>query len=601
MAYKYGVSGSFWYAAGATIQILLFSVLAVKVKQNAPRCHTFLEIIQRRYGVTVHFLYMFFAVATNLLVSTQLLLGGSAVVNALTGVNTYASNILIPLGVVVYVVLGGLRATFLCDYSHTLILMFIILYFSISAFGTSSKLGSAGAVYDLLVIAGKETPVAGNQDGSYVTLKSNLGLIFGVINICANSGTVFLDQGYWQRAIASRPSTAMRGYLLGGLAWFAVPFCFATTLGMVALALRNDPDYPTYPNFLTSDQVGAGLPAPAAAYTLLGTGGAVAMLIVLFMAVTSALSSELIAVSSILTFDVYKIYINPTAKGSTLVRMSHIGIVIWACVTAAGACLWNGIGLDLGWLYNFMGIIIGPAVVPVFYTVVWKKTPKIAMIVAPIVGLISGVVAWLVTAATLNDSKINIDTTGTIYAQLAGNLTSICIGAIISSAMTLIWPTDYDFANTRSINTETARYHHESKINNSSKQQTTGTVTNADEKMSAESSLPEDKEAGEISDADIDEEEDPVALRRASKTAVIAGTSLTAILVLVIPLPLFFTHYVFSKGFFTGWIVVGILWAFVGTFITVVLPLWESSADMARVARGIMADMRGKRVADRTS
>lgn len=89
-------------------------MLAVKVKQNAPRCHTFLEIIERRYGAVAHFVFMFFAIATNLLVSTQLLLGGSAVVNALTGVNVYASNILIPLGVVVYVVLGGLRATFMC-------------------------------------------------------------------------------------------------------------------------------------------------------------------------------------------------------------------------------------------------------------------------------------------------------------------------------------------------------------------------------------------------------------------------------------------------------------------------------------------------------
>lgn len=598
MAYKYGVSGSFWYAAGATIQILLFSVIAVKVKQNAPRCHTFLEIIERRYGAGVHFLFMFFAMATNLLVSTQLLLGGSAVVNALTGVNTYASNILIPLGVVVYVVLGGLRATFLCDYSHTLILMVIILYFSITAFGTSSKLGSASAVYDLLVTAGKETPVAGNQDGSYVTLKSNLGLIFGVINICANSGTVFLDQGYWQRAIASRPSTAMRGYLLGGLAWFSVPFCFATTLGMVALALRNDPDYPTYPNFLTSAQVGAGLPAPAAAYTLLGTGGAVAMLIVLFMAVTSALSSELIAVSSILTFDIYKIYMNPMAQGSTLVRVSHIGIIVWACITAAGACLWNGIGLDLGWLYNFMGIIIGPAVIPVFYAVVWKKQPKIAMIVAPVVGLVCGVVAWLATAAALNDNKINIDTTGTIYAQLAGNLTSICIGAIIATALTIIWPADYDFDQTRSINQATAPHHH----NQQSKIQMTGTITrSSDEKLSAESPA-EEKEMGQVINASEDEEiEDPVALQRASVIAVIAGSALTLILVLVIPLPLFFTHYIFSKGFFKGWIVVGILWAFVGTFITVVLPLWESRAAMSRVGRGIMADLRGKRVANRAT
>lgn len=47
--------------------------------------------------------------------------------------------------------------------------------------------------------------------------------------------------------------------------------------------------------------------APAAAAALLGKSGAAAMLILLFLAVTSATSAELIAVSSILTYDVYKV------------------------------------------------------------------------------------------------------------------------------------------------------------------------------------------------------------------------------------------------------------------------------------------------------
>lgn len=34
VAYKYGVSGPFWYASGATIQVLLFAVLAVEVKRK---------------------------------------------------------------------------------------------------------------------------------------------------------------------------------------------------------------------------------------------------------------------------------------------------------------------------------------------------------------------------------------------------------------------------------------------------------------------------------------------------------------------------------------------------------------------------------------
>src|SRR4051812_5400302 len=95
----------------------MFSVLAVKVKQNAPMCHTFLEIVYRRYGVTTHIIFVCFALATNILVASQLLLGGSAVVTALTGMNVYAAVFLIPTGVCAYVVLGGLRATFLCKLS----------------------------------------------------------------------------------------------------------------------------------------------------------------------------------------------------------------------------------------------------------------------------------------------------------------------------------------------------------------------------------------------------------------------------------------------------------------------------------------------------
>ena len=40
VAWKYGVSGPFWYASGATIQVLLFAILAIHVKLKAPRAHT---------------------------------------------------------------------------------------------------------------------------------------------------------------------------------------------------------------------------------------------------------------------------------------------------------------------------------------------------------------------------------------------------------------------------------------------------------------------------------------------------------------------------------------------------------------------------------
>lgn len=52
--------------------------------------------------------------------------------------------------------------------------------------------------------------------GSYMTMFSRGGLIFGIINIIGNFGTVFVDQSYWMGAIASTPSASYKGYILGG-------------------------------------------------------------------------------------------------------------------------------------------------------------------------------------------------------------------------------------------------------------------------------------------------------------------------------------------------------------------------------------------------
>lgn len=267
-------------------------------------------------------------------------------------------GILTSSGVCAYVILGGLRATFLCDYSHTLILMIIILYFMFNAYAVSPLIGSPGEMYELLKKAGTQRPIAGNKDGSYLTLKSNYGLIFGVIQLCSGSGTVFLDQAYWQRAIASKPSTAVRAYLLGGLAWFAIPFGFSTTLGLAAAALTDNPRFPTYPNPPTSGQISSGLAAAFAAETLLGQGGAVALLIVLFMAVTSCASAELIAVSSLLTFDVYKAYVQPKATPKQLIFVSHIMICVFGLTMSVFACIWNAASIDLGWLFLYVYFLV---------------------------------------------------------------------------------------------------------------------------------------------------------------------------------------------------------------------------------------------------
>lgn len=258
----------------------------------------------------------------------------------------------------------GIKATFLTDYVHTVIIFVIIFVFAFSAYATNEVIGSPGKVYDLLVEAAEDHPVEGNAGGSYLTMQSKEGAIFFVINIVGNFGTVFLDNGYvifcnygqpehkcqatkaaflaakieltnllfhryYNKAIAASPVSALPGYVMGGLSWFAIPWLCATTMGLAALALEGNPVFPTYPNRMSNLDVTAGLVLPNAAVALLGKGGAAATFLLIFMhvslfrfqlpksltenrAVTSASSAELIAVSSIWTYDIYQTYIKPT-------------------------------------------------------------------------------------------------------------------------------------------------------------------------------------------------------------------------------------------------------------------------------------------------
>ena len=50
VAWNFGISGPFWYAAGATIQVLLFGILAIEIKRKCPNAHTMLEIVDARWG-----------------------------------------------------------------------------------------------------------------------------------------------------------------------------------------------------------------------------------------------------------------------------------------------------------------------------------------------------------------------------------------------------------------------------------------------------------------------------------------------------------------------------------------------------------------------
>lgn len=582
VAYKYGISGPWWYGAGATIQVLLFAMLAAKLKLNSPNAHTFLEIIGARWGTAAHLIFLFFGLATNIIVSSMLILGGSATVTDLTGMNTIAACFLIPIGVAIYVVAGGMRATLLCDYTHTTVLFAIILTFIFTAYATSPKIGSPAKMHELLVKAATERPVAGNAHGSYLTMRSKNGLIFGVINIIGNFATVFNDQAYWQRAIASQPQSCVKAYLLGGLAWFSIPFTFATTLGLSAVALYGDPDM----RILSPADVSAGLPAPSAAAALLGTSGAAAMLILLFLAVTSATSAELIAVSSLLTYDVYKRYINPRATEEQIMKVSHMMVAFFAVCMGFFGLIFYYIGVSMGWLYTFMGTLLGSAVVPIALCITWQKASKVGCMVGAISGLIAGIIAWLVTTSTLNDKVINVVTSGGDYEMLAGNLAAIGVGGIVSTVWSYLRPDNFSFDVTRAINSPT----------HAAPSPGSGTHTpRDDEKKDMDSGdvkiIPAADDEHVAKGVTVDSDLDPVALKGAFRFAAWSSIALLIVMIILIPLPLFFAQTVYGTKGLTAWVVIGIIWTFLAAFAVVIYPLYESREALLMVSKGVVKDI----------
>jgi hypothetical protein len=331
---------------------------------------------------------------------------------------------------------------------------------------------------------------------------------------------------------------------------------------------------------LTPADVSAGLPAAAAAAALLGKAGAAALLVLLFLAVTSACSAELIAVSSILTYDIYKTYINPRASEDQILRVGHAAVALYAVICGLAGLIFFYIGVSMGWLYTFMGVILGSAVVPIALGVTWSKANKWGCISGAITGFFAGIIAWLVTTSTLNDGVINVVTSGGDFEMLAGNLASIGVGAIVATVSSLIWPDDFDWRATRAINrpVPTSEKTHEEKSD-----------PDRDNKQ-ADVSIKGDSITGDSYDTSEDEL-DHGALNRAFKFAATSSVTLFVILILVIPLPLFFSQHVYGVAGLTGWVAVGIAWTFLSAISVVIYPLWESRHALMKIISGIYKDL----------
>lgn len=533
VAYRYGISGPLWYAAGATIQVILFSTIAVLVKLRAPTAHTFLEIVKARWGRLAHVVFLIFAVSTNILVTSMLILGGSDVVEAMTGIDVNLAGVLIPLGVLLYTLAGGLKATFVASYFNTAIILISLVIFIFEVYVWSHEIGSTKEMYRRLQFVSSVEPVDGNRDGSFLTMLSRNGFYFGVINLVVNFSTVFIDQSYWQSAFAATPTASWKGYLLGGICWFAIPFSLATSIGLASEALSLP---------LSDDEVNKGLVPPAVVSHLMGKTGSSLFLVMLFMAVTSSGASEQIAFSSIISYDIYRTYINPNCSGQRVISLSRATILIFGVLTGVLSIALHELRININFLFKATGVFIGPAVVPVAYSIAWGRASGTAAVTGALSGFVMGLTTWIVFA-TSQHGGLTVRSLEKDEVMLAGNLVSMLSSGVVCTIMSLIHPDDCDWSTTRAI------------------------------------PLIEDDPNAHIPFED--EENLEKALRRIGMLGVV----LTIILVVLWPL-LSLPFNVFSPSYFTFWVVLSFVWGIVSCIILIILPIVESRFNILTVVSG---------------
>ena len=271
-----------------------------------------------------------------------------------------------------------------------------------------------------------------------------------------------------------------------------------------------------------------------------------------FMAVTASAASEQIAVSSIVSHDLYLRYVNPRATGRQVLFAARCGIVGWACGSGVLAVLLLSLDIGLGWAYNAMGNFIGSAVAPIAFALTWRDCSAAGALAGAWVGAAVALLTWTLCARRLG--ALSVATLGDETCMLSGNLAALLVSPAITVAVSLLAPQRFDW---RLLRERTGG---------------SGDAAAAEDhdraKRPAEEAAPAAAagEAGGGSGGGVQE-----LLFGRPRVAVGA---LCFVLIVAWPL-LALIPDTFSKGYWGWWVAISFLWSHCAAAVAILLPLYQ--------------------------
>ena len=273
-ALQLGIWGALAYST-ASFGLFAFAPMSGRIRKLMPHGYTAVEFVRRRFGRlgSIPFLIISLFYAVTWLISMAM--AGGKLLNVLSGI-PYEVGMTVVVGVcVLYTLFGGMYAVIGTDFIQSII---ILLGLVVVAIAVLTQIDVA----DVHAKLETDRPMLLS-----IFFPAALMALFN--NMLFGFGEIFHSNVWWSRAFAMREGVGPKAYALGGLLWLPVPIV-AGFLGLAAPALGIGISQP--------DTVG-----PLVAATLLGTGGALMVFVVVFCSLASSIDSLLAATSDLIVND----------------------------------------------------------------------------------------------------------------------------------------------------------------------------------------------------------------------------------------------------------------------------------------------------------
>lgn len=350
--------------------------------------------------------------------SAQLPIAAGTLLEVMFDIPYHVGMLIATVPVLIYILVGGLRASLSTDYLQTIGIIVLLLVF----------------VPLVLLVDSPSQIATGMQaaDPATVSLTAPEGLLWMISAVFFLFGLILMLNSFWQRLFSFSEEHVGKAYVIAGISWAVIPL-LTSIFGFVArargIAVEN------------INQV-----APLVITRLFPPALVVAFAVLVYFAFSSSLDTRVNGMAVLSAHELYYKHFNPEASNKQMIRAGQVATAIFGVFVIA-----------IGWaqpaLIDIIVVMapINAAYVPAFVLgAFWDKTSSDAVFVGTVAAALFGIYGTLGPFVGVWQSPslpINTEYMTTIISF------AISLGIVVGGS--LLMPEAYDFDRLASVRSST--------------------------------------------------------------------------------------------------------------------------------------------------